>query len=167
MLAGRSISLEKLDETVRRLDGLRASIQESEQVLALARARRGYGEVRAPFAGVIQAVMIHPGELAMAGKTLLELVGEAALKAVANIPQVDLPKLLGVILLTGPVVNNSIVLVDYVLQRRAEGASLERSVIDAVTTRYRPIMMTAFSDIAGMRNQSRNCRPGISRGGRM
>ncbi len=93
LLEGRSLSQETYDETLRRLDGLRASLEESEQVLATAVARRGYGEVRAPFAGVIQSVMIQPGELAVGGKPLLELVGGTALKAVANVPQVDLPKL--------------------------------------------------------------------------
>lgn len=90
LLEGRSISRERHDETVRRLDGLRASIQENEQALALARVRRAYSEVRAPFAGAIQSVGAQPGELALPGMKLIELVGENALKAVANVPQVDL-----------------------------------------------------------------------------
>ena len=93
LFKGNSISREKLDDTVRRVEGLQASVQESEQGLALAGARRAYGEIRAPFAGLVQAVMIHPGELAVAGRPLLELVGEDSLKAVANVPQVDLPEL--------------------------------------------------------------------------
>jgi RND family efflux transporter MFP subunit len=105
LLAGRSISQEQLDETVRRLDSVRAGLRESEQMLAAAGARRGYGAVRAPFAGIIQSVMIHPGELAVGGKPLLELVGERALKAVANVPQVDLHQLVRgrrVVLTTAP-----------------------------------------------------------------
>lgn len=93
LFEGKSISQEKLEDTVRRLEGLQAGIQESEQVLALAAARRAYGRIKAPFAGLIQAVMIHPGELAIAGRPLLELVGKKSQKAVANVPQVDLAML--------------------------------------------------------------------------
>jgi HAE1 family hydrophobic/amphiphilic exporter-1 len=62
----------------------------------------------------------------------------------------SMPALLGIILLTGTVVNNAIVLIDYILSRLRDGAELNDALIDAVSVRYRPIMMTAFSDIAGM-----------------
>lgn len=79
----------------------------------------------------------------------LQFVGVSVALLLAG-KSVSMPALLGIILLTGTVVNNSIVLIDYILQRRAEGANLEQALVDAVTVRYRPIMMTAFSDIAGM-----------------
>jgi len=62
----------------------------------------------------------------------------------------SMPALLGIILLVGTVVNNSIVLIDYILAQRREGVGLEKAIIEAVTVRYRPIMMTALSDVAGM-----------------
>lgn len=62
----------------------------------------------------------------------------------------SMPALLGVILLTGTVVNNSIVLIDYILARLRDGAELKEALLESVSVRYRPIMMTAFSDIAGM-----------------
>lgn len=89
----------------------------------------------------------HPLTIMMA--VPLQFVGVSLALLLAG-KSVSMPALLGIILLTGTVVNNSIVLIDYILQRRSEGATLEQAIVDAVTTRYRPIMMTAFSDIAGM-----------------
>ncbi len=93
LFAGRSISQEKLDETTRQRDGLLAAMEQSRQGLALAQTRRSYGRVVAPFDGVVQAVHTQPGELAVMGKPLLELVGDSALKATAQVPQVDLNEL--------------------------------------------------------------------------
>jgi RND family efflux transporter MFP subunit len=93
LFEGRSISQEKLDETTRQRDGILATIEQSRQALALAETRRSYGRVFAPFDGVVQAVSTQPGELAVIGKPLLELVGRSALKAVAQVPQVDLSEL--------------------------------------------------------------------------
>ncbi|MCW9088754.1 MAG: efflux RND transporter permease subunit, partial [Gammaproteobacteria bacterium] len=62
----------------------------------------------------------------------------------------SMPALLGVILLVGTVVNNSIVLIDYILAQRREGVGLEKAITEAVSVRYRPIMMTALWDVAGM-----------------
>ena len=93
LFAGRSISQEKLDGTIRQRDGLLAAMEQSRQALELARTRRGYGRVLAPFDGVVQAVHTQPGELAVMGKPLLELVGDSALKATAQVPQIDLGEL--------------------------------------------------------------------------
>ncbi|GAW29479.1 efflux RND transporter permease subunit [Carboxydocella sp. ULO1] len=63
---------------------------------------------------------------------------------------VSMPVLLGIILLVGTVVRNSIVLVDYTLQARSQGIERNTAVIDSVKIRFRPIMMTAFSNVVGM-----------------
>ncbi len=60
------------------------------------------------------------------------------------------PAMLGIILLTGTLVNNSIILIDYILQRRKKGMDLTAAIVESVSVRYRPIMMTALSDVAGM-----------------
>jgi RND family efflux transporter MFP subunit len=93
LFQGRSISQETLDESTRQRDGALAAIEQSRQALALAETRRSYGRVSAPFDGVVQAVTTQPGELAVMGKPLLELVGRSALKATAQVPQVDLSEL--------------------------------------------------------------------------
>ncbi|MDK2815837.1 MAG: hypothetical protein PWR22_466 [Moorella sp. (in: firmicutes)] len=63
---------------------------------------------------------------------------------------VSLPVMFGFILLAGTVVNNAILLVDYILRAREQGADRETAVIQSVKTRFRPIMMTALSDVVGM-----------------
>ncbi len=79
----------------------------------------------------------------------LQFIGVAAALLIAG-KYLSMPALLGIILLTGTVVNNSIVLIDYILARRDQGMALHQAIRESVSVRYRPIMMTAFSDIAGM-----------------
>ncbi|HSH28741.1 MAG TPA: efflux RND transporter permease subunit [Thiohalobacter sp.] len=79
----------------------------------------------------------------------LQFIGVAAALLVAG-KYLSMPALLGIILLTGTVVNNSIVLIDYILARRDQGMDLHQAILESVSVRYRPIMMTAFSDVAGM-----------------
>lgn len=57
---------------------------------------------------------------------------------------------IGLIILTGIVVNNGIVLVDYVNQLKAEGKSTYDALIEAGLTRLRPILMTALTTILGL-----------------
>ena len=61
-----------------------------------------------------------------------------------------MPVLVGLILLVGIVVNNSIILIEFVRQRREQGASRREALLTAVEVRFRPIMMTALSTIVGM-----------------
>ena len=63
---------------------------------------------------------------------------------------ISMPVLLGFILLAGTVVNNAILLLDQIRRFKEEGNDVEESVILAVKSRYRPIMMTALSDVVGM-----------------
>jgi multidrug efflux pump subunit AcrB len=61
------------------------------------------------------------------------------------------PVLLGMILLAGIVVNNSILLVEFVEHyRREEGVSKEVAVIEAGAVRMRPIVMTTLSSLMAM-----------------
>lgn len=56
----------------------------------------------------------------------------------------------GVILLIGVVVNNGIVLVDYVNRLRQEGVARGEALLLAADRRFRPILMTALTTIIGM-----------------
>jgi multidrug efflux pump subunit AcrB len=58
--------------------------------------------------------------------------------------------LLGVVALAGIVVNNAIVLLDVVQQRRAEGGSIVESLREAVLLRTRPILLTTMTTVAGL-----------------
>lgn len=56
----------------------------------------------------------------------------------------------GMVILIGVVVNNGIVLIDYINRLRAQGEERRRAVLDAADRRFRPIMMTALTTICGM-----------------
>jgi multidrug efflux pump subunit AcrB len=49
----------------------------------------------------------------------------------------------------GIVVRNSIILVDFIEQRLAEGAALEQAVVDAGAIRFRPMVLTAAAVVVG------------------
>lgn len=57
---------------------------------------------------------------------------------------------LGVISLAGIVVNNAIVLVDCILQRRHEGMDARSAVVEAGKLRLRPVLLTATTTILGL-----------------
>lgn len=58
--------------------------------------------------------------------------------------------IVGIVLLIGVVVNNGIVLVDYVNRLRSAGHRRTEAVIMAAERRFRPIMMTALTTVGGM-----------------
>jgi multidrug efflux pump subunit AcrB/outer membrane protein TolC len=57
---------------------------------------------------------------------------------------------LGVISLAGVVVNNAIVLLDYVEQLRQQGMERRDALIQAGMTRFRPVMLTAVTTVLGL-----------------
>ena len=56
----------------------------------------------------------------------------------------------GLIALTGVVVNDSIVLVDFINRRVREGMPLFDALMSAGSRRFRPIMLTSFTTVAGL-----------------
>lgn len=58
--------------------------------------------------------------------------------------------MLGFVMLAGIVVNNGIVLVDYINQLRLDGMEKREAIIEAGSTRLRPILMTAITTILGL-----------------
>jgi len=61
-----------------------------------------------------------------------------------------LSAILGVVLLFAIIIKNSILMVDFIQERRKEGQSPLEAAIGSVRLRYRPILMTALATIAGM-----------------
>ncbi len=57
--------------------------------------------------------------------------------------------MIGVIALAGVVVRNSLLLIDFTVDYRARGYSIEEAVIEAGAVRFRPIMLTALAIILG------------------
>ena len=56
----------------------------------------------------------------------------------------------GIVALAGVVVNDSLVLVDYVNRKRAEGLSLHDAAWEAGAARFRPILLTSLTTFAGL-----------------
>ena len=58
--------------------------------------------------------------------------------------------MIGIIMLIGIVVNNAIVLVDYINTLRKRGIELKNAIEQGVSNRLRPVLMTAITTIFGM-----------------
>jgi len=79
----------------------------------------------------------------------LVLIGVAPSLAFAG-KSVSMPVLVALILLAGIAVNNSIMIMHFILGECDGRRSRDEIVLDAVRLRFRPIMMTTLSTIAGM-----------------
>ena len=58
--------------------------------------------------------------------------------------------IMGLIVLVGVVVNNGIVLIDYINKLREEGYGVKKAIVEAGKTRIRPIFMTALTTILAL-----------------
>lgn len=63
---------------------------------------------------------------------------------------ISVPAFIGLILLTGIVVSNAIVLVDYINKRREAGEERQEAIENAGPTRLRPIIMTTLTTLLGL-----------------
>jgi len=63
---------------------------------------------------------------------------------------ISMPVWLGVIMLIGMVVNNAIVLVEYIEIMRERGLAIVEAIIEAGKLRIRPILMTTITTVVGM-----------------
>ncbi|PSQ59612.1 MAG: AcrB/AcrD/AcrF family protein, partial [Bacteroidetes bacterium QH_10_64_19] len=57
---------------------------------------------------------------------------------------------IGIIALAGIVVNNNIVLVDYIMQLRGRGRDKLEAIVEGGATRLRPVLLTALTTILGL-----------------
>jgi len=62
----------------------------------------------------------------------------------------SMPAMMGMILLAGIVVKNSILLIDFIEEARAGGQTMEDALVGSVRIRTRPILMTAVGTAVGM-----------------
>ena len=86
-------------------------------------------------------VIMTSAPLALGGALLALWVSDTPLSA---------PVFLGAVLLVGIVVNNAILLVEYIEQGRARGLADDEAVIEAGAVRLRPILMTTLTTVVGM-----------------
>lgn len=64
--------------------------------------------------------------------------------------ELTLFSLFGLVALTGVVVNDSIVLIDFINHRIADGLPLREALIDAGRRRFRPVLLTSMTTIVGL-----------------
>jgi len=79
----------------------------------------------------------------------LAFSGGALALFLTGIP-LSVPAIIGFIILAGIVVNNAIVLVDYINTRRSEGEERREAVVNAGPIRLRPILMTTLTTVLGL-----------------
>ena len=79
----------------------------------------------------------------------LSIIGALLALALTN-NSLNLFTILGMIMLIGLVAKNAIMLVDFTLQRKAEGATTYQALLDANHARLRPILMTTIAMVIGM-----------------
>jgi hypothetical protein len=74
----------------------------------------------------------------------------AIIALVVTNTSLSLPGLIGILMLTGIVVTNAIVLLDLIEQYRDRGLSLHDAIIEGGRHRLRPILMTAFATMLAL-----------------
>lgn len=79
----------------------------------------------------------------------LSSIGVFGLLSIIQMPM-NILIFMGMILLVGIVVNNAIILVDFINQERAKGTSRDQAILLAAPLRLRPILMTALSTIVSI-----------------
>ncbi|MBQ3391576.1 MAG: efflux RND transporter permease subunit, partial [Clostridia bacterium] len=64
--------------------------------------------------------------------------------------KISMVAIIGIIMLSGVVVNACIVLVDYINIRRSRGEPREEAILNACPRRVRPVLMTTLTTILGL-----------------
>jgi len=63
---------------------------------------------------------------------------------------ISMISLFGLVALTGVVVNDSLVMIDFINRARAEGRSLHEAILESGKRRFRPIIMTSLTTFFGL-----------------
>jgi HAE1 family hydrophobic/amphiphilic exporter-1 len=96
--------------------------------------------------GILYESFIHP-------ITILSGLPSASLGALLALWYFDIElsviAMIGIVLLIGIVKKNAIMMVDFAIERRAEGASAADAIREACLLRFRPIMMTTMAALFG------------------
>ncbi|SEG30143.1 efflux RND transporter permease subunit [Bosea lathyri] len=79
----------------------------------------------------------------------LGLIGVVGALLISNKP-LGFVALLGVLALIGIITKNAVILIGQIEEERSNGKSVTQAALDASTTRFRPIVLTAISTVLGM-----------------
>jgi hydrophobic/amphiphilic exporter-1 (mainly G- bacteria), HAE1 family len=97
--------------------------------------------------GILYESYIHP-------ITILSGLPSAGLGAILTLMafnmELSIIAIIGIVMLIGIVKKNAIMMVDFAIVRRGEGADPTTAILDACVMRFRPIMMTTFAAIFGI-----------------
>ena len=77
-------------------------------------------------------------------------IGGALLALLVTDLSLSIPSLIGFLMLMGLAAKNSILLVEYAIEREREGATQRKALMEACRERARPIVMTSLAMMAGM-----------------
>jgi HAE1 family hydrophobic/amphiphilic exporter-1 len=77
-------------------------------------------------------------------------IGGAFLMLFLTHTEIGLPAVIGILMLMGIADKNSILLVDYILERMRQGVPRREAILAACQVRARPIVMTSVAMLAGM-----------------
>jgi multidrug efflux pump subunit AcrB len=124
--------------------------EQREQSDTLAAMRRGssiallaiYALLAIPLRSYTQPLLIM---LAIPFGLIGAVVGHIALGVILS-----MSSLMGMVALAGVVVNDSLVLVSYINDQRANGVALATAIRDAGGARFRPILLTSLTTFAGL-----------------
>ena len=78
---------------------------------------------------------------AIGGHVFMDLIGDQDLSILS---------ILGLVALAGVVVNDSLVLVDYINQERRRGTPVREAIVTSGAARFRPILLTSLTTFAGL-----------------
>ena len=77
-------------------------------------------------------------------------IGGAAVGLLAYGAALDMSSVIGILMLMGIVTKNSILLVDFVIEKRQQGMARHQALIQSGAERVRPILMTTIAMVSGM-----------------
>ncbi|MDG2960047.1 efflux RND transporter permease subunit [Bisgaard Taxon 10/6] len=77
-------------------------------------------------------------------------IGGAVVGLLAYGAALDMSSVIGILMLMGIVTKNSILLVDFVIEKRQQGMARHQALIQSGSERVRPILMTTIAMVAGM-----------------
>ncbi|MEM7353362.1 MAG: efflux RND transporter permease subunit [Acidobacteriota bacterium] len=148
--------------TPQRLEAILAEVplavdERVRQVGQVEELRRSFGQLRLALGlGLVLvfltvAALYESLTLPLVVMSTVPVAAAGALAALlASGQSLNVMSFLGIILLTGIVVNNAIVLVHRIEQRRTAGQAPVDAVREAASERYRPILMTTLTTLLGM-----------------
>ena len=149
---GTSITAEVLPEVRRLYPSVKVGLAGEQEERGKAMMGLAYGALLALL--LIYALLAIPLKSYLQPLVIMSVIPFGAVGAIVGHwvmgHQLMFFSLLGIVALSGVVVNASLVLVDYINRRRREGMPLEEAVATAGVVRFRPIVLTSTTTFVGL-----------------